>query len=65
MLVPIYQTAHSPYITIIIKIVHNLTRDFIVLEVPQEHTKTVNVMHKYHGDIALLSPALVFIVCST
>jgi len=64
MLVPIYQTAHGPYITTIIKIVHNLTIDFIVL-VPQEQTKTVNVMHKYHGDIALSSPAMVFIVCST
>jgi len=64
MLVPICQTAHGPHITIIIKIVHNLTIDFIVL-VPQEHIKTANVMHKYHGDIALLSPAMVFIVCST
>jgi hypothetical protein len=60
----IYQTAHGPYITIIIKIVHNLTIDFTVL-VPQEQTKTVNVMHKYHGDIALLSSAMVFIICST
>jgi len=64
MLVPIYQTAHGPNITITIKIVHNLTTYFTML-VPQEHIKTVNVMHIYHGDIALLSPAMVFIVCST